>query len=366
MISYLAEFEGVFGPLRLFRYITVRSMGGAATAFLIGMWLAPWMIARLRAFKLNQSLRTAEQVGALAALHSEKKKTPTMGGLIIFIAVAGSILLWARWNVYVGVALMVYAGLTVIGFADDYLKVRHRNSRGLPGRYKLLGQFALSIAALWWLLADPLTSPLIQQLWLPFLKYPLVEQVPWPLLLAFVFVVVAGSSNAINLTDGVDGLAIGCTVTAALAYGLMAYATSHAIYASYLLLPFLNGAGELTVVCAILCAGSLAFLWYNAHPAMVFMGDTGSLALGGLLGIIAFMILQPFTLVVVGGIFVMEAASVILQVGSFKSRGKRIFRMAPIHHHFELGGWAETQVVIRFWILSLIFAIIGLATLKLR
>ncbi|MDP0500919.1 MAG: phospho-N-acetylmuramoyl-pentapeptide-transferase [Verrucomicrobiota bacterium JB022] len=368
MLTELANFQELWGPLRLFNFITFRSVMGAATALFVGMLLAPILIRRLRAFKLAQVFRNAKEVGKLAELHAGKKGTPTMGGLIIFFSVTISTVLWAEWNVFIATALLVYTGLTVIGFLDDYLKITKRSSGGLKGRYKLAGQLVLTAGALALLLSDPVTSGAIRELWLPFLKAPLITTMPLALLFVFAFLVLAGSSNAINLTDGVDGLAIGCTLTVAMAYGLMAYATGNFKYADYLLLRFLPGAGELTVMCAILCAACLAFLWFNAHPASVFMGDTGSLALGGLVGVIALMILQPFTLMIVGGVFVAEALSVIIQVGVFKGSGRkhRFFRMAPIHHHFELGGWAETQVVIRFWILSLICAIAGLATLKLR
>lgn len=366
MLTELAQWEHVFGPLRLFRYLSFRSMGGAATALLIGLWLGPLIIAQLSRFKANQAFRDASEVGRLAELHEAKIGTPTMGGFIIFISVTVSTLLWADWNIFVHVSLLVYGALTLIGFADDYLKIARRHSGGLPGRYKLLAQFALASVVLFMVLRDPVIGEGIRGLWLPFLKDPLIAVLPLPVLLVFLFLVLAGSSNAINLTDGVDGLAIGCTLTVAMAYGLIAYATGNLQYAEYLFLPYLPGAGELTVMCAVLCSACLAFLWYNAHPAMVFMGDTGSLALGGLVGIMAFLVFQPVTLVLIGGVFVMEAASVILQVGYFKATGRRIFRMAPIHHHFELRGWAETQVVARFWILSLICAFAGLATLKLR
>jgi phospho-N-acetylmuramoyl-pentapeptide-transferase len=366
MLSELAQWEEHFGPLRLFRYISVRSVGGAATALLIGLWLGPLVIRMLRRFKAKQTFRDATEVGKLAELHEKKVGTPTMGGLIIFAAILGSALLWAEWNVFVAGSLFVFAGLTLIGFLDDYLKITSKQSGGLPGRYKLLAQFVLTALALALFLLHPQLNENLRALWVPFMKDPLWAVMPLPLVFLFFFLVLAGSSNAINLTDGVDGLAIGCTLSVAMAYGVIAYATGNVEFASYLFLPFMPGAGELTVVCAILCSACLAFLWYNAHPAQVFMGDTGSLALGGLVGTIAFLTLQPITLVIIGGVFVMEAGSVILQVGSFKSRGKRIFRMAPIHHHFELGGWAETQVVIRFWILSIIFAVAGLATLKIR
>ena len=290
-----------------------------------------------------------------------------MGGLMICVSVIGSALLWARPNVYVYTAIIIYLGLTVIGFLDDYLKVSKANSKGLPGRWKLLGQALLTVIALVCLLSVPESASKMRELWVPFYKDVVISEMSLFLLAPFLFLILSGSSNAINLTDGVDGLAIGCTVTVALAYAIMAYVAGNVIISEYLFISYIPGVGELAVVCAALLGASLSFLWYNSHPAEVFMGDTGSLALGGLIGMIAFMVHQPLTLIIVGGIFVMEASSVILQVGSFKLRGgKRIFRMSPIHHHFELKGWHENKVVIRFWILSLIFAMAGLATLKLR
>ncbi len=366
MLSYLADFEGLFGPLRLFRYLTFRAAFAGLTGLGLGFLCGPWIFARLRDLKARQALRDENEVGALAGLHAGKALTPTMGGLMIAAAVLGSSLLWARPNVYVITALIVFAGLTAIGFLDDYLKVTRRDSKGLPGRWKLLGQGVLTVLVLLILLSAPDSADRMRELWVPFHKAILWERMPLYALLPFLFLILAGSSNAINLTDGIDGLAIGCTVTAALAFAVMAYAAGNMIIADYLFISYLPGAGELAVVCSALLGASLAFLWYNSHPAEVFMGDTGSLALGGLIGVIAFMVHQPLTLVIVGGIFVIEAGSVILQVGSFKLRRKRIFRMSPIHHHFELKGWHENKVVIRFWILSLIFAMVGLATLKLR
>jgi phospho-N-acetylmuramoyl-pentapeptide-transferase len=366
MLSELADLEVLWGPLRLFRYISFRAMGGAFTALIIGLLIAPMIINWLRRLKAEQVMRKESEVGKLAHYHKAKEGTPTMGGLIICLAVVISTILWAKWNVYIQTALFVYVCLAALGFADDYLKIAHQNSRGLAGRYKLLGQAVMTGIALWMLLSDPQTAGFMRQLWVPFSKEPVIAFMPLPVLAVFLFFVLAGSSNAINLTDGIDGLAIGCSLTVAIAYGLMAYAAGNAIYADYLLLPFMPGTGELTILSAILGGACLAFLWYNAHPAAVFMGDTGSLALGGLIGIVAFMILQPITLIIIGGIFVLEAVSVILQVGSYKLRGKRVFLCAPIHHHFQHKGWAETQIVIRFWILSLVCAVIGLATLKLR
>ncbi|MFP4165547.1 MAG: phospho-N-acetylmuramoyl-pentapeptide-transferase [Opitutales bacterium] len=366
MLSYLADFENLFGPLRLFRFITVRAAFAGMTALGIGFIVGPWLFGRLRALQMRQSLRGEDEVGELAELHKAKEQVPTMGGLVICISVVGSALLWARPNIYVWTALVVYIGLTAIGFIDDFLKISKRTSRGLPGRWKLVGQAFLTMAALGLLFAVPASAERVGELWVPFYKYMVTDQTPVYALIAFLFLILAGSSNAINLTDGVDGLAVGCTVTAAMAFGIMAYAAGNSIISEYLFISYIPGVGELSVLCAALLGASLVFLWYNAHPAEVFMGDTGSLALGGLIGIIAFMVHQPLTLIIVGGIFVMEAGSVILQVGSFKLRGKRIFRMSPIHHHFELKGWHENKVVIRFWILSLLFAIAGLATLKLR
>ena len=366
MLSYLADFEEIFGPLRLFKFITFRSVLAAGTALGIGFIAAPWMLARLRAFNVSQSFRDASEVGRLADLHAGKKETPTMGGLLIFVSITASTILWARWNVFVFVALFVYIGLTGVGFLDDYIKVRHRRSGGLRSREKLAGQALIAAIALTVLIRNEASIAGVTQIWMPFLKRPIISDAPVWFLSIFFFLVVAGSSNAINLTDGIDGLAIGCTVSVALVYGIMAYASGHYVIAKYLLISNVPGSGELAILCASIVGASLAFLWYNAHPAEVFMGDTGSLALGGLIGVIAFMIHQPITLMIVGGIFVLEAVSVFIQVFSYKVRRKRVFLMAPIHHHFELKGWAESKVVIRFWILSLIFAISGLATLKLR
>ncbi len=366
MLSYLADFDSVFGPLRLFRYITLRGVLAAATALLFGFMIGPPILLRLRRFKISQIIREEGEVGELAKLHASKKNTPTMGGLMIYGSIVVSTLLWAKPNVYILVTLLVYTGLTAVGFTDDYLKVTRKSSRGLASRYKLGAQAAITVFALVILLNHAGAGSLIKQLWIPFFKYPVIETMPLWFLVIFFFLVLSGASNAINLTDGIDGLAIGCTITVALVYGIMAYASGHLLIAEYLIISYVAGSGELAVVCATIVGASLAFLWFNAHPAEVFMGDTGSLALGGLIGTIALLIHQPITLILVGGIFVIEAASVILQVASFKTRGKRVFRMAPIHHHFELLGWAESKVVVRFWILSFIFAVSGLATLKLR
>ena len=381
MLSWLQFGEEFWGPLRLFQYISVRALGAGITALVLGFWIGPSLIRLLQKIGARQAFRDKEEVGELAELHMDKTHTPTMGGMLIFISVFFSVILWAEPNVYVCTALVTYMLLTGVGFADDFLKVSKKNSKGLAGRYKLLGQLGATGVALF-LLLGPWASMLngagqeslgsahkMREFWVPFISYPDSSSIPILSLgaLSLLYLVtLTGTSNAINLTDGLDGLAIGCTVTVALTYTIMAYASGNFLIAEYLKISWVPGTGELAIVCVALLGGSLAFLWYNAHPAEVFMGDTGSLAIGGLIGIIALMIHQPLTLILVGGIFVMEATSVILQVASFKMRGKRIFLMSPIHHHFELKGWKETKVVIRFWILSLLFALIGLATLKLR
>ena len=378
MLSYLQSGEEWFGPLRLFQFISVRAILAGITGMFIGFALGPRLIRGLQSFGARQAFRDKEEVGELAELHEAKAKTPTMGGLLIFACVLFSTLLWAEPNIYVVTAMVVYAMLTALGFADDYLKIARKNSKGLAGRYKLIGQAATVGIALFLLLGpigETLTgvqgkavgsSSEMLELWAPFYKDVLLDEMNLFVVFILFLLTLCGSSNAINLTDGLDGLAIGCTVTVALTYGIMAYASGNFLIAEYLRISWVPGTGELTVVCAALLGGSLAFLWFNCHPAEVFMGDTGSLAIGGLVGIIALMVHQPLTLIIVGGIFVMEAGSVILQVFFFKTRGRRIFRMSPIHHHFELKGWKETKVVIRFWIMSLVFAILGLATLKLR
>ena len=378
MLSYLQDYENFYGPFRLFQFISVRAILAGVTALLIGFIAGPKIINFLRKLGARQAFRDKQEVGELADLHLSKEKTPTMGGLLICISVVVSSLLWAEPNVYVVSALVVFLLLTLVGFADDYLKISRKNSGGLSGRLKLLGQ-GITTVVVCFILFGPLAqvmagvdgNPLgsetkMREIWVPFYKEPVFQGVSIVGIFLFFLITLTGSSNAINLTDGLDGLAIGCTVTVALTYGIMAYASGNFVIADYLMISWIPGTGELTVLCASLLGGSLAFLWYNAHPAEIFMGDTGSLAIGGLVGIIALMVHQPFTLIIVGGIFVIEAGSVILHVASFKTRGKRIFKMSPIHHHFELKGWKETKVVIRFWILSLLFALFGLATLKLR
>ena len=371
MLRYLSAYDDVFGPLRLLHYITVRSVGAAVTGLVIGFIIGPWLIRRFRELKFGHGY-IDERTGALGATYFDKKHTPTMGGLIIFISVFFSVVLWAEPNVWTVVALFVYTALTVPGWRDDYLKVVHKNKDGIRSWEKIAWQTGATVGALGILLWHPQSSAKIGELWVPFFKEAVIPHMHWSLLLVLIYLWIVGFSNAINLTDGLDGLAVGCTITVALVFGIMAYAAGNSIISQYLLISYVPGTGELTVVCAALIGACMAFLWYNSHPAEVFMGDTGSLALGGLIGVMAFMIHQPLTLVIVGGVFVMEALSVIFQVGWFKitkrrtGTGRRLFLMAPIHHHFQKKGWPETKVVLRFWVLSLGCALIGLATLKLR
>lgn len=371
MLSYLADYEHYFGPLRLLRYLTVRTGGAMLTALVIGFIIGPWLIRRFRELKFGHGY-IDERTGSLGATYFDKKHTPTMGGLIIFLAVFISAVLWATPNVWVFVSLFVYTALTIPGWRDDYLKVVHKNKDGIRPWEKIGWQSLATGVALGVLLWHPQSADKIRELWVPFFKEAVIAHMPWWLLLVLIYLWIVGFSNAINITDGLDGLAVGCTITVALVFGIMAYAAGNSLISQYLLISYVPGAGELTVICGALIGAGMAFLWFNSHPAEVFMGDTGSLALGGLIGVMAFMIHQPFTLVIVGGVFVLELLSVVFQVGWFKytrrryGEGRRLFRMAPIHHHFQKLGWPETKVVLRFWVLSLGFALLGLATLKLR
>jgi phospho-N-acetylmuramoyl-pentapeptide-transferase len=344
------------------QYITVRTAAASLTAFVIGLALGPWMIRRLREFQVGQVVR---QDGP--ARHMTKAGTPTMGGLLILAAVFIPTLLWADLlNVYVWIAVVATAAFGAIGFLDDYLKVTRHSHRGLFARYKLLAQVIVALGVgftLLWLTTE--NPPLYNtRLIFPFFKN-LIPDLGW-LYVPFAILVLVGSSNAVNLTDGLDGLAISIFAVAAGAFTALAYVTGHREFADYLLLVRFPPAGELTIFCGALVGASLGFLWWNAHPAEIFMGDVGSLALGGALGTVAILIKQELLLPIVGGIFVLEALSVILQVASFKLTGKRIFRMAPIHHHFELVGWAEPKIFTRFLILAIVFALFSLTTLKLR
>lgn len=362
MLYYLSLLESWFSPLRVFQYITVRTVAAAGTSFFVCLLLGPAVIRWLTTLRFGQHVRTGN-----APDHQHKQDTPTMGGVLIVAAITISCLLWARPdNRLLLLALATMLAMGAIGFVDDYLKIRKKNSDGLHARKKILLQLAWTGVVLVVLSSHPETRAHLHAFMVPFHKEPLLGNIGLLGAFVLVFAVLVGATNAVNLTDGLDGLAVGCTSSASLSYLVMAYLAGHAVFAQYLYVPYVAGAGELSVFCAAIAGASLGFLWYNCHPARVFMGDTGSLALGGGIGIVSVLIKQELVLVVVGGVFVMEAASVMLQVGSYRMTGKRIFRMAPIHHHFEKSGWSETQVTIRFWILSIIFALLGLLTLKLR
>jgi phospho-N-acetylmuramoyl-pentapeptide-transferase len=366
MIYYLHRLSTQFGGFNVFFYVTFRAVAAAVTGFLITLIFGNPVIRTLTALKLGQPIRQAAEVHRLAELHGGKQGTPTMGGVLVIGAVFISCVIWARPdNRFVWLVLFAGIYLGILGFIDDYLKVTKKKSDGISGRLKLLFQLILAGIVTAVFLTSPLLEVQARSLYLPFVKAPVIVNMSWFTFVFFALVIV-GSSNAVNLTDGLDGLAIGCTVTVAFAYALLSYAAGNFRIAEYLQVPFYPFTGELTVVCAALIGAGLGFLWFNCHPAKVFMGDTGSLAIGGMIGVVAICCKQELLLIVVGGVFVIEAVSVILQVMSFKLTGRRIFAMSPLHHHFELVGWKENTVIVRFWILSGIFALLGLATLKLR
>jgi len=370
MLYYLHLLSDDVSYLRVFQYITVRIVAGAGTAFLISLALGPWFIRRLTRLCGRDVTRYKEDVPTLDALHGDKKKsTPTMGGVLIILSIAGSCLLWGvLTSPILWLALLTLGAMGAIGFADDYIKAVRRNPKGLRARTKLLLQALWVVLLTVGLLFLPATRDNVRQLMAPFLKAPLIPEMCLAGVFLFVAMVVIGASNAVNLTDGLDGLAIGCAGSVTLAYTVMAYVAGHAVFAAYLQVPYVPGAGELAVFCGCMLGACLGFLWFNCHPALIFMGDTGSLALGGALGCVAVLIKQELALVVVGGVFVLEALSVIMQVACFKWTHRRIFVCSPIHHHFEMKKtpWSETQVTVRFWIISMIFALIGVLLLKIR
>ena len=365
-------------PLRLFRYITVRSAGAAVTALGLSWWLGPKVIAWLKRLKFGQDYADrAEEAGGLAARVLSKKGTPTMGGLLIITVLNVTTLLWAQWNTLIQLTLLSVLVLTALGFYDDYAKILQQSGGGTKPHVKLWVQFALAAFVAVYLWQLPLSSylrlpestasiksNLISVLMVPFYKYPIQAGAVVGLLVA-VFAIV-GMSNAVNLTDGLDGLAIMPAVFLAVALGIFAYATGNTVFANYLGIPYIAGTGELIIFCAALAGAGLGFLWFNTYPAQVFMGDIGALAMGAALGLIAVLVRQELVFCLMAGVFVMETVSVILQVLSFKLTGKRIFRMAPIHHHFELKGWPEPRVIVRFWIITVVLVLMGLATLKIR
>ncbi len=360
MLLYLADFLISFdGSFRVFHYLTFRAILGALTSLTISFIIGPMMIRKLSSNKIGQSIRTLGPES-----HYEKSGTPTMGGTLILVAIAISTLLWADLgNRYIWVILLVTLGYGIVGFIDDYRKVVKRNSDGLSAKAKYFWQSVIGLTAAIFLYKTAIL-PAETQFIIPFFK-DFIRDMGWSYVVLTYFVIV-GTSNAVNLTDGLDGLAIMPTTMVAAGLGIFAYLSGHVAFSEYLAIPYLPNAGELIVFCAALVGAGLGFLWFNAYPAMVFMGDVGALALGAALGVLAVLVRQEIVLVIMGGVFVMETLSVMIQVASFKLTGKRVFRMAPIHHHFELKGWPEPRVIVRFWIITVILVLIGLATLKLR
>jgi phospho-N-acetylmuramoyl-pentapeptide-transferase len=377
LYEFLYPLSRYWAPLRVlnvFQYITFRTAYASITALLISLFLGPWLIARLREFQIGQQIR---EEGPKS--HQAKAGTPTMGGVLIVVSIIVPTLLWTNLrNRFVWVLALSTIAYAAVGFTDDYLKIVRKRSLGLTGREKIGFQILVSVSAgvfLLYLLNSGLYST---KLTVPFVKFfapdLLIDRLfttPFFFLgylpfLVFVSIVIVGSSNAVNLTDGLDGLAIGCTLIASAALTALTYITGHAVLSDYLDIQNIPQVGEVTIFCGSMVGASLGFLWYNAHPAEVFMGDVGSLALGGAIGTIAVIIKQELLLIFIGGVFVTEAMSVMIQVISFKTRGKRVFLMAPLHHHFELKGWSESKIIIRFWIASLILALVSLSTLKLR
>ncbi len=384
MLYYLSQYlldatastglESLFSPLRLFRYITFRTAGAAVTALALSWWLGPKVIAWLKQLKFGQNYTDrAEEIGDLKTRLLSKKGTPTMGGVLIVLVIDLTALMWAQWNTLLLLTLLSMIVLTGLGFYDDYAKITQQNSKGAAENVKLAVQFALAGFIAFYLWKLPETRSLVSDVMVPFIKNPVATGlVGTGIGLLLTLFAMVGSSNAVNLTDGLDGLAIGCTIMVSFVFLVFTYAAGNAVIARYLQIPFVSGAGELTVFCAAMIGAGLGFLWFNCHPAQVFMGDTGSLPLGGALGIIAVLIHQPLVLVIAGGVFVLEAVSVMMQRGWFKytkrtyGEGRRVFLMAPLHHHFEKKGWYESQVVMRFYILSVLCAVIALSTLKIR
>jgi phospho-N-acetylmuramoyl-pentapeptide-transferase len=365
-----------FPLFRIFRYVTFRCVFASMTALLIGLLVGPFVIDRLRQFQIGQYIR---EEGPKS--HQKKGGTPTMGGVLICLSIIVPTLLWSNLaNPFVWLVMFSTIAFAAIGFADDYIKVVHKRNLGLTSRQKLFFQFLVSGVVAVVLLVLQSQRVYSTRLMVPFAKrfrpdlvWEWMGHIPhmhWLALvpfIAFVMLVITFSSNAVNLTDGLDGLAIGCTIIAAGALTVLTYVSGHAVFSDYLELQRMPEVSELTIFCGAMVGASIGFLWYNAHPAEIFMGDVGSLALGGAIATVAVVIKQELLLPFIGGVFILEAVSVILQVGSYKLRGgKRIFRMAPLHHHFELGGWSESKVITRFWIMALVFALCALTTLKLR
>ena len=388
LTQWLLELYPEYGFLRVFQYLTFRAVMGAMTALIIGLLAGPWVIRKLRELKIGQPVR-----GYAMETHLSKSGTPTMGGVLVLLSITLSTLLWMNLsNRFIWIVLVVMIGFGAIGWADDWRKVVRKDPEGMPSREKFLWQTIIGVLAAFYLMFSISETSNYRVLMLVYdwissgfsislpsaaiLLVPFFKEISYPLgvvgFLVLTFIVIVRSSNAVNLTDGLDGLAIMPVVMVGSALGVFAYVTGSSVFSNYLYLPHIPGAGELLVFCAAMAGAGLAFLWFNAHPAQVFMGDVGALALGGALGTIAVIVRQEIVLAIMGGIFVVEALSVMLQVSYFKytkkrtGTGKRLFKMAPLHHHFEKNGWRETQVVVRFWIITMLLILVGLTTLKLR
>ena len=356
LAEFLAQFNGAF---TVFNYLTLRVVLATLTALLLCLWLGPWVIRKLVDGQIGQAVRDDGPKS-----HLSKAGTPTMGGVMILLSMAVSTLLWGDLtNLYVWVVLIVTLGFGAVGWVDDYRKVVEKNPRGLPARWKYFWQSVVGIGAAVVLYLTA-STPAETALLVPFFKDVVIPLGVFYMVLTYF--VIVGSSNAVNLTDGLDGLAIMPTVLVAMGLAIFAYASGNLKFAEYLHIPFIAGSGELAVFCATIAGAGLGFLWFNTYPAQVFMGDVGALALGAALGVVAVIVRQEIVLFIMGGVFVMETVSVILQVGSYKLTGRRIFRMAPLHHHFELKGWPEPRVIVRFWIITVVLVLLGLATLKVR
>jgi len=362
MLYYLLyPLRGIISVLNIFRYITFRAAMAAITAFLISLTLGPVVIRFLTRLKIGENVRK-EDSARLYELHGRKQNTPTMGGILILLAILSATLLWADiFNRYIILALFSTVWLGITGFIDDYLKHVRKKSKGLTATAKFTSQIILGLILGAILFLTPQNSTRID---VPFLKDVSLEMGIFYII--FVIIVITGSSNAVNLTDGLDGLAIGIVIMVAVAFSILSYVSGNIRFSSYLFIPYLKNSGELTVFCASILGAGLGFLWFNCYPATIFMGDVGALALGGALGTVALLIKKELLLVIVGGIFVLEALSVILQVASFRFTKKRIFRIAPLHHHFQFLGWPESKVIVRFWILAALLSLFTIVTLKIR
>jgi len=366
MLCLLAFLRDYFGPLRLFDYVTFRAGGALVTALLLCFLLGPLTVRLLKKLRTVAPTRLAGLVDE-KFIDRNKDKTPSMGGILIISSILLSTILWANLtNKLVIIFLATLLSLSLLGFLDDFAKIAYGKRDGIPGKLKLLFQILIALVAVYFFDSLPETGSIVRDLTVPFIKYPILIGMPVVLAYAFGALVVVGSSNAVNLTDGKDGLAVGCAIFCTLTYAAFAYLCGHRLFAEYLSIPFIPGSSEVGVFACAIAGACIGFLWHNCHPASMFMGDTGSLPLGGVIGLIAVLVKQEITLALVGFVFVMEAGSVILQVLSVKLRNKRIFLCSPIHHHFEQKGWTETQIVVRFWIIAGLCALLGLATLKLR